>query len=162
AERDFDLGELPAGTLVADPDPLAQALRNLLANAIHHTPPDHWLLRLRVVPPAGSPSFSIDADCPPLPPPHPHRVFPPYHAPRSRAPARGGGSGAGPGVGAGRRGPPGGVVAGLAAARGGAAFRAAPAGFGARRHTRAGDRARPRRLADDLGLAARRRARAPA
>jgi two-component system OmpR family sensor kinase len=37
AERRFELGEIPAGTLLADPDRLAQALRNLLANAIAHT-----------------------------------------------------------------------------------------------------------------------------
>jgi two-component system, OmpR family, sensor kinase len=37
AERRFELGEVPAGTLDADPDRLAQALRNLLANAIAHT-----------------------------------------------------------------------------------------------------------------------------
>jgi two-component system, OmpR family, sensor kinase len=35
--RRFELGEVPAGTLLADPDRLAQALRNLLANAIAHT-----------------------------------------------------------------------------------------------------------------------------
>jgi two-component system OmpR family sensor kinase len=37
APRGFELGEVPAGTLVADPDRLAQALRNLLSNAIAHT-----------------------------------------------------------------------------------------------------------------------------
>ncbi len=37
AARRFELGEVPAGTLLADPDRLAQALRNLLANAIEHT-----------------------------------------------------------------------------------------------------------------------------
>ncbi len=35
--RRFELGGVPAGTLLADPDRLAQALRNLLANAIAHT-----------------------------------------------------------------------------------------------------------------------------
>ncbi len=37
APRRFELGEVPAGTLLADPDRLAQALRNLLSNAIAHT-----------------------------------------------------------------------------------------------------------------------------
>jgi two-component system OmpR family sensor kinase len=36
-ERRFELGEVPAGTLIADPDRLAQALRNLIGNAIEHT-----------------------------------------------------------------------------------------------------------------------------
>jgi two-component system, OmpR family, sensor kinase len=39
AERRFELGEIPAGTLFADPDRLTQALRNLLGNAIEHTAP---------------------------------------------------------------------------------------------------------------------------
>ena len=37
ADRRFELGDVPAGTLRADPDRLAQALRNLLGNAIEHT-----------------------------------------------------------------------------------------------------------------------------
>ena len=37
ADRRFELGAVPAGTLLADPDRLAQALRNLIGNAIEHT-----------------------------------------------------------------------------------------------------------------------------
>src|SRR6185312_907088 len=54
AERRFELERVPAGTLVADPDRLAQALRNLIANAIDHTRAEHGLVRLRVVPARGA------------------------------------------------------------------------------------------------------------
>ncbi len=37
ATRRFELGEVPAGVLRADPDRVAQALRNLIGNAIEHT-----------------------------------------------------------------------------------------------------------------------------
>jgi two-component system, OmpR family, sensor kinase len=48
ARRRFELGPVPAGTLVADPDRLAQALRNMVANAIEHTADEHGLVRMRV------------------------------------------------------------------------------------------------------------------
>jgi two-component system, OmpR family, sensor kinase len=48
APRRFELGEVPAGTLLADPDRLAQALRNLIGNAIAHTASEHGLVRLDV------------------------------------------------------------------------------------------------------------------
>ena len=48
AERRFELGPVPEGTLRADPDRLAQALRNLARNAIEHTEPDSGLVRLEV------------------------------------------------------------------------------------------------------------------
>jgi two-component system, OmpR family, sensor kinase len=48
ARRRFELGPIPAGRLTADPDRLAQALRNLIANAIDHTGPERGLVRMRV------------------------------------------------------------------------------------------------------------------
>ncbi len=48
ARRRFELGAIPPGTLRADPDRLAQALRNLVGNAIEHTNGEHGLVRMRV------------------------------------------------------------------------------------------------------------------
>jgi signal transduction histidine kinase len=48
AERHFELSAVPDGTLQADPDRLAQALRNLARNAIEHTADPDGLVRLDV------------------------------------------------------------------------------------------------------------------
>ena len=48
AERRFELSPIPDGTLQADPDRLAQALRNLARNAIEHTTAPQGLVRLDV------------------------------------------------------------------------------------------------------------------
>ncbi len=47
-QRRFELGPVPSGTLEADPDRLAQALRNLVRNAVDHTEPERGRVLLHV------------------------------------------------------------------------------------------------------------------
>ncbi len=103
ARRRFELGPIPAGRLTADPDRLAQALRNLIANAIAHTDPEHGLVRMRVerierpgreYPSAGGVvaktgvRFLVEDDGPGIPVDQRERVFDRFHrtdAARDRA-----------------------------------------------------------------------------
>ncbi len=105
AARRFGLGEVPAGTLLADPDRLAQALRNLIGNAIEHTDDGSGLVRLdveriarpgrglgatpSVERPAGeSLRFVVQDDGPGIAPEQRERVFDRFHrtdAARDRA-----------------------------------------------------------------------------
>ena len=65
ANRRFEFGPVPEGTLRADPDRLAQALRNLIENAIAHTAEDRGLVHLTVVAqPGGRVRFTIEDDGP--------------------------------------------------------------------------------------------------
>ncbi|MGD1058283.1 MAG: HAMP domain-containing sensor histidine kinase [Solirubrobacteraceae bacterium] len=89
AKRHFELGPVPAGMLRADPDRLAQALRNLVGNAIDHTAAEHGLVRLRV---QGLPGrrirFVVEDDGPGIPLDQRERVFHRFHrtdAARDRA-----------------------------------------------------------------------------
>ncbi|HUN79241.1 MAG TPA: ATP-binding protein [Solirubrobacteraceae bacterium] len=89
AERRFELGPVPAGALSADPDRLAQALRNLIGNAIEHTAPGSGLVRLDVeLKPAGWVGFVVQDDGPGIPADQRERVFDRFHrtdAARDRA-----------------------------------------------------------------------------
>jgi two-component system, OmpR family, sensor kinase len=105
APRRFELGEVPTGTLLADPDRLAQALRNLIGNAIEHTRGETGLVRLSVepiglhggslgahltseCPGEESLRFVIEDDGPGIPPEQRERVFDRFHrtdAARDRA-----------------------------------------------------------------------------
>ena len=84
---------MPAGTLLADPDRLAQALRNLIGNAIEHTDAEDGLVRLsrpqRLGPGSGeSLRFVVEDDGPGIPPEQRERVFDRFHrtdAARDRA-----------------------------------------------------------------------------
>jgi len=80
AERRFEIGDIPAGTLLADPDRLAQALRNLLTNAIKHTAAPEGLVRLRVERrAAGRLRFVVEDDGPGIPAPERERIFDRFH-----------------------------------------------------------------------------------
>ena len=76
AERRFELGPLPRGTLHADPDRLAQALRNLIGNAIDHTVAGRGLVRMLVeTVPGGRVRFVVEDDGPGIPTAQRERIF---------------------------------------------------------------------------------------
>jgi two-component system, OmpR family, sensor kinase len=80
AQRRFELGPVPEGTLFADPDRLAQALRNLARNAIEHTAAETGLVRLeleRVAP--DKIRFAVLDDGPGIPEAHRERIFERFH-----------------------------------------------------------------------------------
>jgi len=80
ARRRFELGPVPAGTLLADPDRLAQALRNLAGNAIRHTAEADGLVRLEVEQTVrGTLRFAVLDDGPGIPASERERVFERFH-----------------------------------------------------------------------------------
>jgi two-component system, OmpR family, sensor kinase len=89
AVRRFELGRLPHGVLSADPDRLAQALRNLIANAIEHTAEVEGLVRLEVEDLGGGwVRFTVEDDGRGIDPREHERVFDRFHrtdAARDRA-----------------------------------------------------------------------------
>jgi signal transduction histidine kinase len=80
AQRRFEVGEVPAGRLRADPDRLAQALRNLARNAIEHTEPDTGLVRIEVTQfRADEVVLAVLDDGAGIPVPERERVFERFH-----------------------------------------------------------------------------------
>jgi signal transduction histidine kinase len=80
ADRRFELGPVPEGTLGADPDRLAQALRNLARNAIEHTEDRTGLVRLEVAQLSGGRvRFTVVDDGPGIPASERERVFERFH-----------------------------------------------------------------------------------
>jgi signal transduction histidine kinase len=76
AQRRFELGPVPQGTLRADPDRLAQALRNLIGNAIDHTVAERGLVRMQVQEAPGERiRFAVEDDGPGIPAGQRERVF---------------------------------------------------------------------------------------
>ncbi len=95
AERRFELGDVPEGTLRADEDRLAQVVRNLARNAVEHTGPD-GLVRVTVaVRPRGRVEIAIEDDGPGIPPGQRDRVFDRFHRLDSARTRRRGGAGLG-------------------------------------------------------------------
>jgi signal transduction histidine kinase len=80
AERRFELGPVPDGSLHTDPDRLAQALHNLARNAVEHTAPGNGLVRLEVARVAGDGiRFSVLDDGPGIPVEERDRIFERFH-----------------------------------------------------------------------------------
>ncbi len=80
ATRRFELGAVPEAVLSADPDRLAQALRNLIRNSIEHTEEPDGLVRLEVEPLAqGRIRFTVIDNGPGIDPEQRERVFERFH-----------------------------------------------------------------------------------
>jgi signal transduction histidine kinase len=80
ASRRFELGPIPEGSLRADPDRVAQALRNLAHNAIEHTGAETGTVRLdlqRLAP--DRIRFTVIDDGPGIPIAERERVFERFH-----------------------------------------------------------------------------------
>src|SRR4029077_17304020 len=96
ARRRFELDPIPPGTLHADPDRLAQALRNLVGNAIEHTAPEHGLVRMRVEIASGDRvRFLIEDDGPGIPAGQRELVFDRFHRTDTARDRASGGTGLG-------------------------------------------------------------------
>ncbi len=130
AERRFELGTIPHGTLRADPDRLAQALRNLLGNAIDHTAPGHGLVRLQVQAMAGARvRFLVEDDGPGIPPDQREHVFHRFHRTDSARDRASGGTGLGLAIVRAIADAHGGTVSASASPEGGASFALELPGF---------------------------------
>jgi two-component system OmpR family sensor kinase len=80
ASRRFEIGAIPHGLLRADPDRLAQALRNLIANAIEHTVEEEGLVCMEVSDLGGGwVGFAVEDDGPGIDPDQRDRVFDRFH-----------------------------------------------------------------------------------
>jgi two-component system OmpR family sensor kinase len=80
ADRRFELGPVAAGHLDADPDRLAQALRNLINNAINHTTPTTGTIVLKATADDDhGVQLAILDDGPGIPPEELDRIFQRFH-----------------------------------------------------------------------------------
>ena len=95
-KRRFELSDVPTVTVMVDPDRLAQALRNLVRNAIEHTAAPAGLVRLEVSTlPSRSIRFTVLDDGPGIEPEQLERVFERFHRTDRARDRAGGGAGLG-------------------------------------------------------------------
>ena len=95
-DRHFELGPIPEATLTADPDRLAQALRNLIRNAVEHTAQPTGLVRLEVqARPEGRVRFVVLDDGPGIAPEQLEQVFDRFHRTDTARSRKAGGAGLG-------------------------------------------------------------------
>ncbi len=90
----MEFGGAPAGTVDIDPDRLAQVVRNLLRNAVEHTP-SAGTVRLSAEVIGGQLRVYVDDDGAGVPPEERHRVFDRFHRVEPSRARRSGGSGLG-------------------------------------------------------------------
>jgi two-component system, OmpR family, sensor kinase len=96
AVRRFELGGLPGGIVRADPDRLAQALRNMIGNAIDHTTEGEGLVRLSLSDlGAGRLRFVVEDDGPGIADDQRERVFDRFHRTDTARDRASGGAGLG-------------------------------------------------------------------
>jgi two-component system, OmpR family, sensor kinase len=132
ANRCFELGPVPPGTLRADPDRLAQALRNLIGNAIDHTAAERGLVRMLVeAAPSGSIRFVVEDDGPGIPATQRERVFDRFYRTDAARDRASGGTGLGLAIVSAIIEAHGGRVAAGRSAQGGARIEVELAGFSA-------------------------------
>jgi two-component system, OmpR family, sensor kinase len=120
--RRLQLGPVPEGEIDADPDRLAQALRNIIDNAIAHTsePDGHIALHTETLP-GGRVRFTVTDDGPGIAPEERARIFERFHRTDQARDRRAGGTGLGLAI-----------VSAIAEAHDGAVRAAEPHGPGAR------------------------------
>jgi two-component system OmpR family sensor kinase len=96
AKRRFELGPIPDGALQADPDRLAQALRNLGRNAVEHTAAPDGLVRLEATR-VGQDRvrFAVSDDGPGIPASERDRIFERFHRTDAGRSRNAGGTGLG-------------------------------------------------------------------
>lgn len=132
ATRRFEIGEVPSGVLSADPDRVAQALRNLISNAIDHTA-EEGLVCLRVdVPRPGWIRFAIEDDGPGIPTDQRERIFDRFHRTDAARDRASGGTGLGLAIVRAIAEAHGGCVTAAAGGRGGARLELELPGFSAK------------------------------
>jgi signal transduction histidine kinase len=93
-DRQTEVGELAEGALSADPDQLAQVVRNLLSNAHRHA----GRVVLSSSAAGGELTVSVDDDGPGIPPQERERVFDRFHRSESSRDRSSGGTGLGLGI----------------------------------------------------------------